>query len=471
MFLKNNNKNKHLIMQSTDKLRAVLIGSAILIPILGYFALIRFYGINAPYFDDLQDILEFMVNFHDADQAWEQLSILFKQHNQHRTVFSHIIYLIQYKVFGSLHFVWLMLFANLAAIGIWLSYLFLFRRSDHRIYIAIGTALLVFQPQPYQAMFSAMGSLSSYPVLFFAFLAVIFLQFKSIKTSCLAGIFTLLCIFTNANGILLPITVILMIIFTGLTATSAVSAKADKVKSGIPLIVYFLICSLGLLIFFYNYNSAGVSPFDRLLFQLQNFDWLIKNMLYLIGSGYSYENFTGGILLGAAGTILLIGLVYKKYYLQQPVLMTFLLFLLLSLGAVAVVRGEPEQPVWIISSHYFHLSMHIWAILLIAYIDLYATKLRKKFTFVSPACLALLALLWTASYIYHVPRIVADCLERKEWSYVLHRDLLNGTVMRDYWDGLILTSLQRGYIEANPGKKEFALPFLSDKQSCYFGAW
>lgn len=439
-------------------------------PICFYFALIKIYGVNAPWFDDLRDILEFMIQFFDANSLQEKFALLFKQHNPNRTFVSHVIYLLQYQMFGSLNFNHLMLIANLSAAGLFLTYLYLFNKSNHSIFIAIGVSLLIFQPSPLNVMFWAMAGLSAYLVLLFAFLSLVFLEKNSYKNTFIAALFAYLAIFTNANGIFLPLAIIILKFLEILNSKQEKSAYLATLGN---LFLYLILCMIMLIGFFYNYESGHVSasPYVRLQFQLDNIGWFIQNFLFLVGSGYSFESYLSGVALGAAASILISWLIVIKYYTRQPALIAFLFFLLLSLGAVAVMRGEINHPQSVMSSHYYQISMHIWVILFIAYTDLYLAPLSKQFSKAALLIVGLLVCFYIASFTYYTPRIMDACLEKKNWIYQLNKDLLDGTVMRDYYDGLILTSLQRGYFDGNPGEKEYPLPLLSDKQSCYIGGW
>lgn len=83
----------------------------ILLPCLPYIVISAQYAANIPILDDYDAILEFLLNFKRGN-LWEKVGLLFTQYNEHRLVYSRIVYLLYYYVFGNVNFKNLVILGN-----------------------------------------------------------------------------------------------------------------------------------------------------------------------------------------------------------------------------------------------------------------------------------------------------------------------------------------------------------------------
>ena len=102
----------HFYKKWTEKLW--LLG---IIPLGVYFFILWKYSQNIPHWDDYA-IINFVNKFHATDDFFEKIKLIFAQHNEHRIAFTRVIALIITQIHGSLNFQWMIVFGNLALVGI-----------------------------------------------------------------------------------------------------------------------------------------------------------------------------------------------------------------------------------------------------------------------------------------------------------------------------------------------------------------
>ena len=160
-----------------------------------YYAIYK-YAVNLPLADDYDSILSFLNTWEDSNS---KIITLFSQHNEHRLVFLRIIVLIYYKLFSSINFVHLILLGNFLFILLLVT---LYNSTnDKRKFILISPVFfLILNSSFCETQTWAMGSLSNYPVLIFAFLSLYLINRSEIGYFCLGIFFALLSSFSQGNG-------------------------------------------------------------------------------------------------------------------------------------------------------------------------------------------------------------------------------------------------------------------------------
>jgi hypothetical protein len=158
------------------------------------------FSYNFPYYDDFQNLIQFICNFIQADSALVKTKLLFEQNFEHRVVFAKLLTLLQYLITGQVSIKWLIFLGNLSLLGT----VFIFARYLSKKQISLLALLtmtcLLFQAQHYEDTISwATCSLQHAPCLFFSLWS--FHLALARRNAFASGSLALLALFTSANGL------------------------------------------------------------------------------------------------------------------------------------------------------------------------------------------------------------------------------------------------------------------------------
>jgi len=313
--------------------------SIVAIIVLAYFIVIWLYALNIPIGDDYDNILKFYIEWNDVKSSNQAIDILFSQHNEHRLLFNRLVFL-ALDFFHQLDFHLIILIGNIALLGILFLYIYLNYQNSFIFPLTIISALLIFQFSGYETSLWAMASVSNYYVIFFAFLTFIFLTKDTSFYFGLALLFSGLSIYTQGNGLIVPILGLLYLLINYL--------KAPKKNIHYYIILWGIFSALFIAFYFFNYTKPGNHPsiFEALTQPVH----VINYFLAFIGSlGYYFSKFIGlsnvqsiwwAVILGFWIIILFLYLTWKKYYIYQPALYLFILFLLGNAVMASLGRSE-----------------------------------------------------------------------------------------------------------------------------------
>ena len=178
---------------------ALLAGLAV--PFVVYGLNILKYAINIPFEDDFDVALNFTNSFIHAGTAEQRVKLILSQHNEHRVVFDHLIFLGNYYVLHGINFRYCIILGNLG----WVLTVVMLTLIFHRIF---RLSLLQLLPIPFcllsfthhANMFWAMASLQNY---WFILFSVAFLYCLSrFKFFGLSALFPV-ALFTSGGGVAL----------------------------------------------------------------------------------------------------------------------------------------------------------------------------------------------------------------------------------------------------------------------------
>ena len=446
------------LKEERSKIACILL---VAIPIVTYFCYIFLYSPNAPWFDDVHDIIEFMVLFHQQESFFGQYQMLFRRHNESRMVYSHIVYLLQYSIVGQLNFTYLTIIANLALLAGFITHIVQIKGSPNKAFIAAGCSLLTFQLTSQYIMTWAMST-SFVGVYFFAYISFIFMHKNTLKNTLIAAAFGCLAIYTNANGFIVLPAVMLTQAFCIFSDKNSLQTREKSQY----LLLYSMILSLSLYLYFFN-TRLSYGFLDKLLDQLPFYSSVLQNYLFLLGSAYSFQHYILGVVLGGISVFLIVWLLYKRYYLVRPDLMSFMFFTLGSLAVIAIVRGQDGKPGSVMITYYFLLSVHLWVCLFIAYSELYLARLKGVWERAPLVIIICLCALWAYSYGVNTAIIQKDCISKKTYIYQRNIDMQDGSYEPRYsGDKFVLMSINKGYINPAPQLDDYQFPFLSRHANC-----
>lgn len=393
-FIKKLRPLKLLGLPENIKNQKFLILISIIIPccvIFNYFYFISNYSFNFPFFDDYDAILGFLKEYILHPELNERLKLLFSQHNEHRIVFDKLIILLQYYLLDQLNFKLFIFFGNLSLI-LTLFFLyksFVFKHRFHYIYL-LPISIFFFNFRYYEISFWAMASIQNMWVISFVLLSLYFLFQKKSYSIYLSMFFAMTGTYTSANG--------LAVFFAG---AFVLILNKDFFKN-IKTILWFVFGIIMMICYFYDYEKPIGHPeiIEPLISAPLGF---IGYIFAFLGSAFTeYEVLA--ICIGVALSLFIIYITIKKYYKENPIIYSLIIFLLITSVLTALTRfgfGINQA----LSSRYSICSVLLVVCCYLAFVSMVSRKLSILFLTI----ICLLALLYNLTIHYkYIPDRVAQ---------------------------------------------------------------
>ncbi len=187
----------------------------VLLPIALFYATAVLYSLDIPWYDDIENIPYFLLNWLNADTLSGKLSALFRPNNEHRVVGARLVVLVQKTLMGELNFRVLAFIGNLSVLGIFGLLVRNFRKTETRILWLLPAALLIFNLQFYVMTFMTIMTLQYQLVIFLSFLAFHFLAKDSKAYFWLAIGVAWLDTFSMGNGMMVWPSGVVLLFFQG----------------------------------------------------------------------------------------------------------------------------------------------------------------------------------------------------------------------------------------------------------------
>jgi|GEM_PF-571981 len=305
------------------------------------------YSVNIPHWDDYDAILGPLMTFSELGNAKEKIALIFAQHNEHRVAFDRVIALLTFYLNGSIDFRLLMFIGNMGLVGLLLVLYKSSRVVEDRFLYFIPVIYLLFQPQYWENIYWGMAAIANFYVLFFAFLSLYLVTKQSQKSFILATAFAILATFTSGGG--------MVVFFVGLT----ILIYQKRFKN---FLTWLAVMSLTLFSYFHGYVKPAHHPsiFNAIVKQPSN---TLDYFFSFMGSSLFLPHQAGLLPLAA-----LIYLTKRKYYEKNLAIYSFLVFLLITAGAVALTRsGFGVEQAY--SSRYMIISILFFILLYISLIE------------------------------------------------------------------------------------------------------
>lgn len=289
----------------------------ICLPIMLYFVFLGFLSIDAPFGDDYDAILGFLVDFNGSvSEVYKFIS----RHAEHQIVSVKIVSYLYYSVTGEIDFVALIFIGNLSLFVI----MFIFFKSEKNLYIAeyFPIPFLIFNFAFFQSSTWAMASLSNFVSVMFSFLALYLLS-KSSDNNKIFGV-ALVCamfaLFSFGNGL-----------FTYIAAIPILLSFQNKNK----FIIWFLSFG-GLLVLYCVFDPLVSANRPDISIKLESIIEMMMFFFTFIGS--IFKVFYLAIMAGICIVGLFIYLIISSYFVERKLLLSFWIFLLLSAATAAYTR-------------------------------------------------------------------------------------------------------------------------------------
>ncbi len=187
----------------------------VLAPIVLFYATSVRYSLNIPWFDDIENIPYFLVNWLKADDFSGKWRALFRPNNEHRVVGARLVVLLQQALAGEINFRVLAFIGNLSVLGIFWLLVKNFRKTESNILWLLPAALLIFNLQFYAMTFMTIMALQYQLVIFLSFLSFHFLAKNNTLGFWLAVGVAWLDTFSMGNGLMVWPAGVLLLLFQG----------------------------------------------------------------------------------------------------------------------------------------------------------------------------------------------------------------------------------------------------------------
>ena len=347
-----------------------LLYTIIATPILVYLFLVIHFAVNIPYGDDYDDILPFL-----SLPASERFSInaFFAQQNEHRVFVTRLISEIVYNIRGMVDFRLILFLNNLSLVGIAVLLGYIARSCAIGLPYFAPTMLVVFLTQMYGPMMRP--SAQHHLVLFFAFLALVLWNHKTLLSSLLSMGAAFLATYSSGQG---------MFIYCPLLIWSALVlipwTSQDK-ESHLPRpnlfgrLVLVLACGAGFITAYFSGYTSPSDPTSNQILTLLTVPWRALQFFLVTLGGYM--NVTSLAFIAGAGAVaFFLFLTSKQYFNTRPVVYFFLLYLFLVALAGAITRLDFGIEA-ALASRYRNISILVLVCSYFAFLDLYTNRLEN----------------------------------------------------------------------------------------------
>jgi hypothetical protein len=178
--------------------KKVLVGSAMVLPVLVWIFVILYYSVNVPWYDDFDPFPDFLRHWIASDSFSGNLKLLFQPNNEHRMVIGKLITLLYFKLTGTINFTFLHIAGACFTLGTLTLFWIAFKKSTIKWWYFLPVPFLLFQLQYHLVFLWAICSLQHQPVIFFVCLSMFLLSRNRFGWAVLAGI---CATYAMSNGI------------------------------------------------------------------------------------------------------------------------------------------------------------------------------------------------------------------------------------------------------------------------------
>lgn len=362
------------------------------LPIALYAFVWAQYAVNIPKWDD-HAVRAFLLFFDQETSFSGKVFEFFRQHNEHRIVYTRLIAWLDYTLLGKLSYVHLMVVGNASLLALLLLFRQVLRKEGRSIWFLPPVALLLFNLSHWENMYWGMAAIQNFTVVFWIMGIIYLLSYTNHHLAAFG--LALLATLTSGNGLVSwPIGIGLLVIQLLGTPVSG--------RNWRPLLGWIVGAMLVGVLYFTGYKPPVSNPATRPLFSQ-----LIKGWLAFIGS--SAEAFPGPIfrncLLLGAGMLLFLLLLIGRVLTQRTFTKPASLFLL---GSTAFLLGTSAIVAWsrtgfgldtLITSRYKIYSLTLLAVLFVYGVTLLTGRWRLYTGLLGAVFSLLLAALSYSSFL------------------------------------------------------------------------
>lgn len=418
---------------------------AFLPPIIFLWAELRF-TVNMPNEDDYDSVLNWLYQFTNSRSTGSRITLLLRQHNEHRILLDRLVEIADVHLFGVVNFLYLNIFGFLGLVGTFALIYMVGRRSNTKVHELIPVSLMLFTFSQSNLVSFAMASVQMYWNLFFSLAAIIIVTKSHDWKYVTFGLsISIIAAFTSAGGLILFPTILLYYVFT----KHYRHAIQWLIPSCFVFYVYFILLH-------YHPTAIGIASHK---YAAHHIGLYVKYIVMFLGNITHTQ--AQAIAIGIAASVAWLYLLMHKKSMDPAVFVVALL-----VSATAAADGLSRISLGMgaaLSSRYTPYS----AILLsVVYIGLLASVSTKRFrTFVFTIGLAFSLLLFAVWFRRGVDSMrTMHSLQESDLVYPVQSRAL--MVIRDAIQSKLFTPIARIYADL---PENLPLSHLSLYHPGYFG--
>lgn len=231
----------------------------VLLPVVVYALVWQYYAVNVPKWDD-HALREYLYRSDQETTLSGKIYQLFKQHNEHRIVYDRMVAALDYRLFGKLSYVHLMVVGNLSLVGLLVVFGAMLLGAGKSRIALLPVSLLLFNLSHWENMFWGMAALQNFSVVFWVVLTVYLLSSTNLWGGALAS--AVLATLTSGNGLLVwPIGFVLLLLQTpDIAPRRSVGAVNRPARL---LLIWAGVAALTITLYFIGFGKPPGNPPDR----------------------------------------------------------------------------------------------------------------------------------------------------------------------------------------------------------------
>lgn len=305
-------------------------------------------AINAPFHDDILDVLNFTLRYVDVSGVGEFLTLLHEQHNDHRTAASRLAYISSFELYGEINFRLLMLLANLALVVLLASFFVQVRKDSRSIVFLLIVALLLLHPRNFALLTFPMAAFAFFYLYAYTFVALACLNSESRWGLALAIVAAFAANFSIASGQLTWVFGLLMLLWQ------------QQLHGGkkLSILIWLLFSVLSLVLFHWGLetpNTFSVMIQKFLETPLRHLHFF----LLMMGSVTAYESVLSGTALGTVYLLLLALITLRDWKGGLTTIHWFAWFIVASIAVTTLGRVFTVTLDYALSPRYSFASMNL----------------------------------------------------------------------------------------------------------------
>jgi hypothetical protein len=350
----------------------------IFLPVLIYFYSIHVYATNIPFSDDYIHYLDQIISIIQVDTLSEKFAVLFSNSLQTLLLFNKISILLIYSIWGEINLKIFIFIGNSALLG---SLFFLYKtlpENREKIFLVFPVVLILFQLKPNWIHLASGLNLGYHFGLLSTGLTFYLLEKKQTKYVFIAGIFAANSLLTTGSGVVTLATGWLILIIQ----------KRFRLA-----LAWFFTTLIILFTFFFWSNLTDDSLSIPSLNDLTDVGVFFISFL---GAAFSFKSQAVIFIFGTLIVFYFIFLIYKKYYLTNLTIFSFMVYIILVAAMVALYRSELGAGA-VFADRYKIFSLFMSALIYISIVDLVYSGLNRKWIFL--VCMIMITgLIYFVSY-------------------------------------------------------------------------
>lgn len=356
-----------------------VVNSWIFIPAIFFFYIVFLHARNIPIMDDYDAILNFLSSYEKAGFK-DKMILLLSQHNEHRLLYSRILYVLYYTIFGNVNFRNIIIIGDFQLLGIVLVSVYFIRRCAGKYWsiLALIWTLCIFDLNSYENGDIAMYGIQNYGVIMLFFVSLFFYS-RDNKLSIAAGaVVQAICIFSSGNGMIASLFLVI----------SAIPGK-NRLKKIVSIATMLVFTPL----YFVGYKV--VDPADNRYHT--TFD--IASLYFTKMTG-AYFNFDNSLIFGAIIlVVLLVTFPYKKLFANPAIwpILCILGFSIASMTSITLFRSNMPNAQFQASRYLIYPELIVATACLFIFLKLEGKKVKL---FVAIVLLLVILKTYSNNYLF-----------------------------------------------------------------------